>query len=346
MSNINSLDGDSVRDLVDARDRYSLLRTSQREARHSYGGSMKFEARGDAEYLIRRPYASSTRKSYGRRTPETEETLCAFLAGQTRVHDQIAGLRQQLADRAPILRARGLGRVPVLAARVLRKLDDIGWLGTNLIVVGTNALYAYEAAAALRIESAMLATGDVDVLYDARRRLRVSGDVDERGLIGALRSVDRSFSRPSNKTYTAANRDGYMVDLLEPQDHDRIMRHGSARLSDDPDDLIATSTDSSRWLLNVPKFETIAIDERGLPVRIVTLDPRAYALQKLWIARNDPTRDPAKRGRDEDQAHLVAQIATRHLGLPFTDTALSALPGSFRDLVGQLTVDGTEAVEW
>lgn len=76
------------------------------------------------------------------------------------------------------MRARGLGRVRLLAARALRKLDEIGWLGTNLFLVGTKALFAYEGAAALRIESTMLATGDVDVLYDARRRLRVSGDVD------------------------------------------------------------------------------------------------------------------------------------------------------------------------
>lgn len=347
MSAFTSLDGDSIRDLVDVRDRYALLREAEREARHSYGGSMKFESRGEAEYLIRRPYASSTRKSYGRRTPETEETLRAFLAGQARVQDQISGLRQQLSDRAPILRARGLGRVPLLAARVLRKLDEIGWLGTNLFVVGTNALFAYEAAAALRIESAMLATGDVDVLYDARRRLRVSGDVDERGLIGVLRQVDRSFSRATNKTYTAANRDGYMIDLLEPQDHGRLMRQGPGRLSDNPEDLIATSTDSSRWLLNVPKFEAIAIDERGLPVRVVALDPRAFSLQKLWIARNDPTRDPAKRRRDEEQAHLVARIAVRHLGLSFDDGALSALPLSFRTLATELDLGDAEIVsDW
>ena len=46
---------------------------------------MKFERRGDAEYLIRRPYGSSTRNSYGRHTPETEETLGKFLVGKAEV---------------------------------------------------------------------------------------------------------------------------------------------------------------------------------------------------------------------------------------------------------------------
>jgi hypothetical protein len=344
---IIQLDGDSIRDSVDARDRYELLRRAQADAKHSYGGSMKFEPRGDAEYLIRRPYASSTRKSFGRRSPETEAKLEAFLAGKARVEEQITSLRGQLEDRAPILRARGLGRVPLLTARVIRKLDDLGWLGTSLIVLGTNALFAYEAKAAVRIESGMLATGDVDVLFDARRRLVMSGDTNQRGLIGALQAVDRSFNKARGRTYTAANRDGYMVDLIEPQDHGRIMKRGQARLSDDPDDLVATTTDSSKWLLNAPKFEAIAFDERGLPVRIVTLDPRVFALQKQWIVENDPTRDPAKRIRDEQQAKLVAMIAIRHLGLKFDDTALSGLPKSFRDLSDRWdgVADGG-AAEW
>ena len=347
MSYIIQLDGDSIHDAVDARDRYELLRRAQAEAKHSYGGSMKFEQRGDAEYLIRRPYSSSTRKSFGRRSPETEAKLEAFLAGKSRVEEQIKSLRGQLEDRSAVLRARGLGRVPQLTARVIRKLDDLGWLGTSLIVLGTNALFAYEAKAAVRIESGSLATRDVDVLLDARRRLVMSGSATERRLAGALQSVDRSFQRSSDQTYTAANKNGYMVDLLEPQDYGRIMREGQARLSDVPDDLVATTTDSSRWLLNAPKFEAMAFDERGLPLRIVTLDPRVFALQKQWIVENDSTCDPAKRVRDEQQANLVARIVILHLGLKFEDSVLSGLPGALRDLAAKLADSGDETpAEW
>lgn len=138
-----------------------------------------------------------------------------------------------------------------------------------------------------------------------------------------------------------------MVDLLEPQDHDRIMRQGPARLSDHPDDLLATTTDSSKWLLNVPKFTATAFDERGLPFRIMTLDSRVYALQKLWIVEHDPSRDPGKRLRDEQQAKAVVTIATRHHGLQFDDPALSGLPSSFRDLADKLITDDTDGpAEW
>lgn len=344
---IIELDGDSIRDAVDARDRYDLLIAAQNEARHRYGGSMKFESRGDIEYLIRRPRGSTSRKSLGRRSPETEQKLVNFVEGKARTEERVASLRKQLEDRAPILRARGLGRVPMLPARVIRKLDDLGWLGKSLIVVGTNALYAYEAKAAVRVETAMLATGDVDVLYDARRRLVMSGEVNKKGLVGVLKSVDKSFERSTKKSYTASNKDGYMVDLLEPQDHDRIMRQGQARLSDDPSDLIATTTDSSKWLLNVPKITATAFDERGLPFRIITIDPRVYALQKQWIVENDVTRDPSKRTRDKQQAQLVATIATKHLGLSFNDTALSGLPAAFRRLSNRFDLTNDDsAPEW
>ena len=337
MSEIIQLDHESLRDAVDARDRFDLFREARRDARHSYGGSMKFERRGDAEYLIRRPHGSSTRKSYGRRTPETEETLRKFLVGKAEVQDRFAALRQQLNDRARILRARGLGRVPLMAARIMRKLDDMNWLGTSLIVLGTNALYAYEAKAGVRIEAGLLATSDVDVLSDARRRLDLSGEVNGTGLVGALRSVDRSFRKTPHRPCTAANREGYMVDLLEPLDHGGIMREEGARLSDHPDDLVATTTESSRRLLNTPNFEATAFDEVGLPVRIVTIDPRMFALQKQWIVENDSTRDPLKRTRDAEQARITATIVTQHLGLSFDDTALSGLPGSFRDLSDRWT---------
>ncbi len=330
MREIIPLDHESLRDAIDVRDRFAQLREASRDARHSYGGSMKFERRGGADYLIRRPHGSSTRKSYGRRTPETEERLRRFLVGKTDVQDRIAGLREQIQRRAAILRVRGLGRVPGLTARILRRLDDLDWLGTSLTVLGANALHAYEAKAGVRIEAGLLATGDVDVLYDARRRLRLSGGVGGTGFIDVLRSVDRSFRKVAGRPYRAANRDGYMVNLLEPLDHARIMRKGAARLSDSPDDLVATTTESSRWLLNTPKFEATAFDEKGMPIRIVTIDPRVFALQKQWIVENDPTRDPLKRPRDARQAEVAAHIATRYLGLPFGDPALSGLPGAFR----------------
>ena len=174
---IKAINGEMIRDAIDARDRFDLLREAQSELAHSYKGMMAFESRSGRDYLIRIiPGRSKQRKSMGVRSSETEEIFSQFKNGKSRVKERISSLRKQLEERAPVLVARGLGRMPLLPARVLRKLDQVGVLGQGLTVLGTNALYAYEAASGVQIESAMLATGDVDVLYDARRKLVIGGD--------------------------------------------------------------------------------------------------------------------------------------------------------------------------
>ena len=343
MMNIKRLDNDSLRDMIDARECYDMLRHSLEEARHSYGGSMKFERRGNAEYLIRRPYGSSTKKSLGRRSADTENTLSRFLDGQAQARERVERLRREIGTLAPILRIRGVGRVPLLTARVIRKLDDLGWMGPPgraggaLTVIGTNALYAYEAQAGLRIETALLATGDLDLLHDSRRSLVLSGSAGGKGLIGALQKVDRSFRKAPQRSFTAVNGSRYMVDLVEPADHERSARDGIGGLSDHPEDLVAAAIDNGQWLLNTPKFTATAFDERGFPLRVVTVDPRIYALQKQWMVEEVRLRDPLKRERDRAQAQLAAAIATGYLGLGFGDPALSGLPGPLLALTSRFS---------
>lgn len=78
----------------------------------------------------------------------------------------------------------GLGRVPTTAARILRDLDERDLLGHQLFVVGTNALFAYEARAGVRFAAELIATGDVDLPFDYRRRLSLVGrQVKDIGLL-------------------------------------------------------------------------------------------------------------------------------------------------------------------
>lgn len=55
------------------------------------------------------------------------------------------------------------GRVPNMVVALLQTLDEAG-LEQHFAVVGTHALYAFEAAAGVRIVQGALATQDVDLL--------------------------------------------------------------------------------------------------------------------------------------------------------------------------------------
>lgn len=80
------------------------------------------------------------------------------------------------------------------------------------------------------------------------------------------------------------------------------------------------------WLQNSPPFDAVAIDEKGEPVRIVTPDPRVWAVHKHWLSRR-VDRQPIKRHRDAAQAEAVSALVAGYLThLPFEAEQLRMLP--------------------
>ena len=251
-----------------------------------------------------------------------------------------------IEQKALVNRALGLGRVPKLTARILRRLTDAGLLGTHLHVVGTNALFAYEVRAGAFFSTGLVATGDADLLMDARRKLRLTVDeVRQEGVLGLIRRVDKSFELRGKKDFRAFNKDGFYVDLIRPETGNWLdvpqrarphwpFRGRPPRLSDP----------WANWLVNAPKFSAIALDEGGYPVRMDAVDPRAFALHKAWVS-SLPEREPLKRNRDYDQAIAVAQVAERYLNLPFDSEDLSALPMELRQQAARLLKSGIDEQE-
>jgi len=87
---------------------------------------------------------------------------------------------------------------------VLRELDRAG-LHDSFTVIGTQALYAYEAVAGSHFLLELLASGDVDLLYDARQKMTaVSDKLDGEGLLGLLKKADKTFECVRENGYRAA----------------------------------------------------------------------------------------------------------------------------------------------
>jgi hypothetical protein len=236
----------------------------------------------------------------------------------------------------------GIGRVPAIAAQILRLCDAQGLLGEQLLVLGTNAVYAYEALAGVQVQSGIVATSDIDLLYDARRHLSLAfKGFRTSGLVGLLRKVDKSFAPIKPRAFRASNRDGYLVDLIRPEAKDVFRDRRSTALTDLADDLEGAAIFGLDWLISSPRLEAVAIDERGYPVRMVVIDPRAFALHKVWVSMR-PDREQVKAKRDLQQAETVATIAVRYLQLPFDRPELKALPKALRDLAPKLAEAGSQ----
>ncbi len=316
------LSNDQARHVVDLRQVFEEWEACRFDLGHRFSGSMRWVERKGYPYLLKKD--GRHERSLGRRNAETEVAYDAFMEGRKAARDRLASLDQRLGELAPVCRALRLNRVPTTVARVLRHLAEADLFGQGLVVAGTTSLFLYESMAAVQLESGLLATGDVDLLWDARRALTLAGvPVRDDGFLALLRRADRSFKRVPRGPFRAVNRDGFMVDLIRPLD----VRPAEAAL----DGAEITGLD---WLVNAPKVNDVAVAQDGRPVRIWAVDPRVFAFHKVWLAgRAD--REPAKRRRDRDQAVAAAAMAAR-VGLDMRDPLLSAMPASLRAIVGDL----------
>lgn len=331
---LKPLSGDQRRQLIDTQQAYEAWRGANAEARRRFAGSMRWGLRDGKEYLLRKIGKMET--SLGPRNKEMEAVYEAFVRGRKENTDRLTGLSARIDQLAPLNVAMGLGRVPNIAGRILRTCDEQGLLGEQLVVVGTNALFAYEVQAGVQLESGLIASGDIDLLYDARRHLSlaVKGLATE-GFIGLLRKVDGSFAPARPRAFRAANRDGYLVDLIRPEAKDVFRDKLPTALSELSDDLEGAAIFGLGWLVNSPKLEAIAIDEKGYPLRLVVIDPRAFALHKAWLSEREE-REPLKAVRDLEQAKAAAIIATRYLKKTFDSPELAALPKKLQAIAPQL----------
>ena len=316
------LNAEQRRRLVDIRQVFEAWRTADADFRRSYRGSMRWRRVNGKDYLYR--ISGKVEHSLGPRSAETERIKSDYVDQRTRLKRRVTTLDKRLKEMERINRAAGLGRVPETAARILRKLDAEGLLGRHLFVVGTHALFAYEAASGVLFDAGLTATADVDLLWDVRRKLSLALiDARAEGVLGLLKKVDRSFTAKRN-SFRATNDEGYYVDLLRPLEKDEA-RKAIGKIGEADDDLEAAAVIGLHWLINAPKFEQTVVGADGRPLWMSCIDPRAFALHKYWISKR-PDRDPVKRRRDAAQAKAVAAVATQYLDLAFNAKDLSALP--------------------
>ena len=295
---------------------------------------MVWTATNGHEYLVRSHYnAAGVRRqtSLGPRSPQTEAIKHDYDHGRAEAQDRVKNLKTVLDRQAAINRAVGLGRVPLIGARIIRALDQAGLLGSGIRVLGTNAIYAYEAAAGVRTDPGLTSTEDIDLLFDARAELTFAASeaVSHPSLLRLLQKVDHSFRR-SNQAFRAVNNEGYLVDLIKPL-RNPPWQDERQRTGTDAEDLLAVEIEGLVWHESASAFEVAAIDDRGEPCRIVATDPRVWTAHKLWLSKRDD-REPIKRRRDEAQAHAIGRLVAEYLPhLPYAAEQLQMLPKAVFD---------------
>ena len=299
------LSDNAVRQVIDSSTIFEEFKRVQALAR-PYAGGMYWKRQGEYEYLVKTA-PNNRQKRLGARSPEAEAIYAEFTSRKTELEARLASLGAQLDDAQRLNKALRAGRVPNMVVSVLQAIESAG-LGEHFTVVGTHALYAYEAAAGVRIVQGALATQDVDLLWDARKRVQFVSDMArlDSSMLRVLQQADKSFVRKEMQNETAINDKGFEVDFLRRQPVDGDPH--PFRFSEDEDDLLPVQAMRASVLTSAPRFEHIVISATGRMVLMRTIAPATFVEFKRWMAEKAVYREESKRRRDLRQAAIVQAL--------------------------------------
>lgn len=299
------LPDNAARQLIDSTTVFDEYRRVRAQAK-SYAGGMYWKKQGGYEYLVRTA-PDNRQQRIGPRSAETEKTFTAFAARKQQFESRLKSLEVALHDAQRLNKALKVGRVPTPVVTLLQTIEDTG-LGEHFIVVDTHALFAYEAAAGVRIVQGALATQDVDLLGDARKRMRLITDLGklDTSMLGVLQRADPTFQRKEGQNETAINDKGFEVDFLrrQPEGDDPH----PFRFSDDEDDLWPVQAVRASVLTTAQRFDHVVVSATGRMALMRTIAPAPFVEFKRWMAKKAQYRAEAKRRRDLRQADIVEQL--------------------------------------
>jgi hypothetical protein len=302
---------DAQRTAANLEQAYSFWLDS-RQALQNLPVSMYWAERSGSDYLYAKQHTQDSGTSLGVRSAATEEQLAAYSQEKLALQERVTNADQLIATRAALYRRMRLPTLPDKQAEILRKLDIEGLLGSDLMVVGTNAFSAYEWAANAIFPVGNEETQDFDLTWcrGTRAALVLAGkDViaqeefaSKKTLIQVLKSIDSSYTVSKKKPYQALNSEGYEIELLAaPSCHPLPKEQGFAPMP---------KLVEQEWLLLGRPVSAVVATVRGRACPLTVPDPRFMALHKLWLA-DKPERNPSKREKDRRQGDVLLD-AVRH----------------------------------
>lgn len=306
---IQEIDGNAQRQYIDAKSVFTALEEAKKNAAEVRGG-MLWKNQNGTDYLIR----TTTRrgqKSLGPRSEQNETIYREFTARKQRVEKRVSDLRAELERHRKLNKVFHVGRAPEILVAILNKLAASG-LTDYFTVIGTHSLYAYEAAAGIRLDvPEALETRDVDLLLDTRKRLSFLAQMEglDISFLGLLRQVDSTFDLREDQLYTAVNNQGFEVDIIRREAKGADPH--PLRLTDHEDEFYAVQAKRAGILLDGEKFSAMIVSSTGRMARMNTISPVVFAKFKRWMAGQDD-RESLKCQRDLLQAELVEEMAAEY----------------------------------
>lgn len=264
-------------------------------ARATKGDRWRWRPVNGTDYLYQLFHGLNNGKSLGPRSEDTEALFTQM--GNLETRAKTGAKRMLLLGR--MYKAARLPMVAPFAGAVLRELDMHGLLGDQLLVVGTNALVAYEIEAAKSVNADLHATEDFDLTWVGDK---ISPPV---ALLDIFKKADVSWTVSMERTFQVVNNHNEVIDILIAPS---LLKNYPVN-----EKIKAMDIAGQEDLLEGTRIEQVVTDLRGDACRIIAPDPRRYAIHK-WLLAQEPTRKAVKRHKDAGQAEAVLDLVRQ--GMP------------------------------
>jgi len=299
MSVIAPFSNEQSRQLVNLRTRYEVWMEAE-SGLDTLAYDLRRKRVGDHDYLYEIFDRDGNGKSLGPLTPELKRRFDDYRIQKQALKERRKVSWSAVQESCRLYRNLRLPLLSSEAGALLREADKRRMLGDKIMVVGTNAMPAYSIEAAGQINDAPDETEDFDLAW-------VEAHVAEgtQPLWAMLKAVDATFTINSERKFQARNAKAYEVEVLVAPS-----RKAGMFRTDQP---CPVPLAEQEWLLNGRMVDQVVVCRDATPARIVAPDPRWFALQKLWMAKQ-AKRNPLKRRKDELQ------------GMALLDAVAEAMP--------------------
>ena len=240
---------------------------------------------------------------------------------------RISASEERLSESCAMYRALRLPMLSSEAGAILREADMRSLLGRDLLIVGTNAIPAYQLEANAWIADIPDETEDFDMAWTSTEK----PDDHEKPVWSMLKAVDKTYTINTERRFQARNAKAYEVELLVAPSRAELL----GRL-DVPKPI---PLPEQEWLLLGRPISRVAVCRDGSPARLYVPDPRYFALHKLWMSKQEK-RNPNKRSKDARQGKLLLDTVSEAmphypLDAAFVGTLPDELVVEFRNWKGR-----------
>jgi hypothetical protein len=273
----------------------------------NYNISMYWRKSANKEYLTKKSSSLNRVTSLGVKSNETVKIYEDFLEHKEALKNELATLEAKLEKIRKLNKIEFLTRVPSELIEIYQKINELK-LDDKMILIGTNALYAYESHCALFIEDEQLATEDIDVLAKDSKELSVIfREVLPKGKITSfLKLIDKSFEQDKKLPYRFRNKKGVLLEIISPANPKKVIKENSFM------DIIDLEIEGMQWLENLRIFKSMVVGENGKCAMLSTIHPLEYAVHKNWLSKQ-LDRNIHKKNRDQKQSLLVTKLIENYM---------------------------------